>query len=297
MRKIIIFFCTIVIVQSCSKLNPKIAVPSYLQIDTFSVVTGINSNLQDEGTNNQKFSDVLIESKTYNYGYYPMPGKIPIPLTGATYLIIRPVIKVNGVSALRVDYPLMHGYDTTFGLIAGQSVKITPVFKYYPTVNFRFTGNFDGSMEMKNSNSADTFGVKKATNINYPGSQMPGSSGCLLIRTDPAHLSSQAQSWTAFPLPTNGSNIYLEINYKSNTDFEVGLIGTNGPNGGLLDQRTVGGANASNSWNKLYFSLGEMVRTPPIYSNYYLYFLKNSVNASQSTSEIYIDNIKVISQN
>ncbi|MGZ3863956.1 MAG: hypothetical protein ACXVPN_05700 [Bacteroidia bacterium] len=292
-KRLLLLCSAVALFGACSKLNPKIQVPSYLQVDSFQVVTAYSS----QGTNNQKFSDLLIESKTYNYGYYPMPGKIPIPLTGATYLIVRPVIKVNGVGALRVDYPLMHGYDTTFGLIPGQPIKVTPVFKYYPTVNFRFMGDFEGGNQMKNSNAADTFGVEFATNATHPGSQMPGSGTCLLMKLDAAHQYVQTQSYTAFPLPNDGTNIFLEINYKSNTSFEVGLIGTNGLGGGLLDQRTVGGANASPTWNKMYFSFSDLTRTPPVYPYYYLYFYKSGYDPTSTTNEIYIDNIKVISQN
>lgn len=291
-RRLLLLCSAIGLLGACIK-SPKITVPSYIQVDSIKTVTSYSL----EGTNNQKFSDLLVESKTYNYGYYPMPGKIPLPLTGATYLIVRPVIKVNGVGALRVDYPLMHGYDTTFGLIPGQAIKITPVFKYYPTVNFRFMGDFEGGTQMVNSDAANTFGVKQATNANYPGSQMPGSTKCLLMRLDADHPVCQTQSYTTFSLPTDGTNIFLEINYKSNTDFEVGLIGTNTQNGPISDQRTVGGANASNGWNKMYFSFSQMVATPPHYPWYYLYFSKSGYDASSDTNFIFIDNIKVISQN
>ncbi|MGZ4039719.1 MAG: hypothetical protein ACXVNR_04110, partial [Bacteroidia bacterium] len=141
-----------------------------------------------------------------------------------------------------------------------------------------------------------TFGVRNVTDLNYPGNQMPGSTGCLLMRTDATHQTCQTQSWYAFPLPTDGTNIFLEINYKGNVPFEVGLIGTNQVNGGLLDQRTVGGPNASAGWNKMYFSLSQMTATPPSYPYYYLYFLMNGYDATSTTNEVFIDNIKVISQ-
>src|ERR1700752_2784395 len=124
-KRLCLLFFICALFWGCSKLSPKVAIPSYLEVDTFSVIT----SYINQGTSNQKFSDVLIESTTSNYGYYPMPGKIPLPFTGATYLIVRPVIKVNGVGALRLDYPLMKGYDTTFALTAGKITKIKPVFK------------------------------------------------------------------------------------------------------------------------------------------------------------------------
>jgi hypothetical protein len=297
MRRLFLVVFIFVLFWSCSKIHPGIATPAYLQIDNYKVVVTDSSD-NGQGTTNQKFTDVLVESGSTSYGYYPMPGKIAFPLSGSSYLIIRPVIKVNGVGAVRLDYPLMHGYDTSHALVAGQIKKITPVFKYYSTVNFKFMEAFEGlSTKMVNSNASDTFGVKIINNVSNPGSQMPGSGSCLLMRLDAAHQFCQAQSYLAFHLPNDGTSIFLEINYKCNTDFEVGLIGTNGGiNGPNTDVRTVGGAVASAGWNKIYFAFSEVTRIPPTYSNYYLYFAKAAYDHTSTTNEIYIDNIKLISQ-
>ncbi|HWY38516.1 MAG TPA: hypothetical protein VNY73_08155, partial [Bacteroidia bacterium] len=218
-KKVLLAFFTFTLFWSCSKLSPKIAAPAYLEIDGYKVIT----DSQTQGTNYQKFTDVLITSSTTNYGYYPIPGKIPLPFNGNNYLIIRPVIEVNGVSALRVDYPLMKGCDTVLPLNGGgQLNKFRPTFKYFPNVNFRFKEDFEAaSTSMVNSNSADTFGVKTDFSQHFNGGQK-----CLLMQLDANHTSCQAQSSYAFHLPNDGTSIYLEINYKCNTNFEVGLIGT-----------------------------------------------------------------------
>ena len=286
-KKLLLFGLVFTLFLGCTKLDPKIATPAYLQIDDYRVITDSTT----QGTNNQKFTDVLIMSKTTNYGYYPIPGKIPLPFTGSTYLSIRPVVKINGVGAVRLDYPLMKGSDTTLNLTAGQVTKFKPVFKYYSTVNFRFMENFEGALQIQNSNLADTFCVKPAYTYT------PSFDGkCLYMQLDANHTTCQAQSYSAFYLPTDGTNVYIEINYKCNTAFEVGIIGTNGGTGGpLTDQRSAGGANASASWNKLYISLSDILRAPPTYYNYYLYFY-TTYDTSNPLNQIYIDNIKVISQ-
>jgi len=286
-KKLLLFGLVFAFFWGCTKLDPKIAAPAYLQIDDYTVIT--DSNLQ--GTNNQKFTDVMVASSTTNYGYYPIPGKIPIPITGSTYLSIRPVVKINGVGALRLDYPFLKGSDTTLSLTAGQVTKFKPVFKYYSNLHFRFLESFNvGSSYIVNSNLADTFCVKPSYLYT------PSFDGrCLYMQLDAAHTVCQAQSQNTFYLPTDGTNVYIEINYKCNTAFEVGIIGSTSQNGPLTDQRSAGGANASASWNKLYISLSDLLRTQPTYLNYYLYFY-TTYDTSNPLNQIYIDNIKVISQ-
>ncbi len=289
-KKLLLFGLVFAFFLGCTKLDPKIAPASYLEIDDYRTIT--DSSIFGQGTSNQKFTDVLITSSTTNYGYYPIPGKIPLPLTGSTYLSIRPVIKVNGVSALRLDYPLMKGSDTTISLTAGQVTKFKPVFKYFSTVKFSFIEDFEGAGSViHDSNPADTFCVTPG----YTNTPCFGGK-CLYMKLDANHTVCQAQSLNAYQLKTNGTNVYLEINYKCNTAFEVGIITTDSPSGLAADQRSAGGANASATWNKLYINLTDLLRTPPLYTFFYIYFYSD-YDTSNPLNQIYIDNVKLISQN
>jgi len=247
-----------------------------------------------QGTSNQKFSDVLITSKTKNYGYYPIPGKIPIPLSGETYLNIRPALKVNGVGFLRLDYPVMAGSDSTLPLERGKVLSLKPVFKYYSTVSFPIVEDFEKNTGffMKNSTSTDTFTTKIDTANAGFGDK------CLMMQLSPTYTVCQVQSTSGFSLPNNGPNVYLEFNYKSNYSVEAGLIGSASPGVLGTDQRSAGGANPSASWNKMYIDLTNLVRTPPYYNYYFLYFYTSTAfDASVGAPKIYIDNVKVVRQN
>jgi hypothetical protein len=275
----------IVLFLGCNKPDPRIDAPSYLEIDNYQVLTDSST----QGTNNQNFTDVLILYSGQSLGYFPIPSKIPIPANGDKYLIIRPTIKVNGVSALRIDYPLFKGCDTTVSLTRGAIKKFTPVFKYYPTINFRFLEDFNATTtKMKPVNAADTFCFSIDTVQHLDGKHMS-------MKLDAAHPTFTVQSANAFPIPS--TTAYLEINYKSNVAFEVGLIGANcqGCSFTSNDYRAAGGGNATQGWKKLYVDLTSLVRTPPTYQLYYLYFYA-IYSSTVQTTEIYIDNIKVISQ-
>jgi hypothetical protein len=280
-----------ILFSGCKKLDPKIDAPSYLEIKDYKVIT----DSATQGTSVQYFTDVYVSSGTQSYGYFPIPGKIPIPLEGATYLNIRPVIRVNGVKFIRVDYPVMKGSDSTLPLRRGEVLPVTPVFRYYTTAAFPLVEDFEGgigSYDLVNSNSTDTFTTKLDTVNAAYGSQ------CLMMRMNSAYNVSQVQSKNGFILPTNGPNVYLEFNYKGNFQLEAGLIGSNSQ--GTIsnpDQRSAGGVNPSATWKKMYINLTDLVRTPPYHSYYFLYFYTaKNFDPSVASPEVFIDNVKVVRQ-
>lgn len=272
----------------CSKIDPKIDDAAYIEIDDYTVIT----DPQTQGTNVQSFTNFLVTSSTRNYGYYPLPGKIPLPLDGPTYVSIRPAILVNGVKYLRVDYPMMKGCDTVLTLKRGQVLHLKPVWKYFSTANFPVVEDFEKNTGffITNSSVTDTFTTRVDTANAYYGNK------CLMMRLGSGYSTSQVQSNTGFPLPGNGRNIYVEFNYKCNIPFEVGVIGSNSP--GTVtstDQRSAGGGNPTSSWKKLYVELSAEVTPPPNYPYYFVYFyVDQNFDGSVTNPQVFLDNIKVV---
>lgn len=282
-----LLFC--ILFLGCSKIDPKIEVPSYIEVDNYTVSVDTNT----QGTSMQDFTDVLIYTTTQDLGYYPIGSKIPITKNGDTYLSIRPVILVNGVKYLRVDYPMMKGYDTTFALKQGQILNVNPVFKYFSTVTFPVVENFEKvNVTMVNSDATDTV----TASIDHTNAQY--GSKCLSIHLDSTHALSQVQSTTGFTLSSTGAASYLEINYKGNFDLEAGIIGSDNP--GYIhnpSQRSAGGMKASGTWKKLYINLTDLARTPPLSPYWFLYlYTSRSFDLTNSNPQIYVDNIKVVRQ-
>jgi len=271
-------------------MDPKIDTPSYIEISDYTVIT----DSVTQGTSNQKFTDVLITSNTTNYGYYPIPCKVPLPLEGETYINIRPAILVNGVKFLRVDYPMIKGCDSILPIKRGEALKVKPVFKYYSSVSFPLVEDFEKNtgFYLTNSNTTDTF----CSTIDTANAAFGDK--CLSLRLNATHTVFQVQSASGFTLPTGGPSIYLEFNYKGNFKLEAGIIGSASP--GTIttsDQRSAGGVNPSSEWKKMYINLTDVVRTPPYYNYYFLYFYSaTGFDGSVSSPQMYIDNVKVVKQ-
>lgn len=279
-----------ILFSGCRKFDPKIDAPSYLEIRDYEVIT----DSLTQGTDVQSFTDVFVSSSTKSYGYYPIPGKIPVPLEGATYLSLRPAILVNGVKFLRVDYPVMKGCDSVLPLKRGEVLPFTPVFKYFSGMTFPLVESFEGNLNynLKNSDATDTFTARIDTANAVYGAQ------CLMMRMDASHTVTQVQSTYGFSLPTNGPSIYLEFNYKGNFQLEAGLIGSSSQ-GSIVNssQRSAGGVNPSGTWKKMYINLTDIVRTPPYFSYYFLYFYTaKNFDPSVANPQVFIDNVKVVRQ-
>ena len=287
-KKLFLPFLVVTIVfLGCTKLDPKIDAPSYIEINDYNVAYTSTYNNGGPGTTHQKFTDVLVFANNQTLGFYPIPCKIPVLGEGPTNIMIKPVIKTNGVSSVRGDYPFMRFYTANPDLQRGQTTKLTPVFDYYSSIVFRWTEDFEGNGISIIGNAAYDTSFKRVSYEKYEGNYalelaLNNNINCTL------------KSSSSFLLPATGTDIFLELNYKADQGFEVGVIG-NSP-GQAPEMRAVGGVNASASWNKIYMYLTTAVSTPPLYQTYSVYFFASKDN-NLSNPKIYIDNIKLISKN
>jgi hypothetical protein len=268
---------------SCKKLRPKIDVPAFIKIPDYKVhYSGTYAN-GGPGTTNQKFTDVDVSVNGTNIGIFPVPATIPIQQGGSNRISIKPVIKVNGVSTVRSDYAPMDLIDTVLTLEAGKAAEFIPTFDYYRTgVTFYWVEDF----EFAGSSLVGDTAIKLQSVEKFEGSK------AVKIELRNGQTNCYAYSSTAFPLPTSSQMLYLEVNYKCNQKFTVGLVPSN-----YSEYREVGGANASNEWNKIYFFLTPAASGLPTYPNYFVYFnFKNDGTVQNDNPKLFLDNIKVVSQ-
>jgi len=193
------------------------------------------------GTTNQKFTDVKLTANGKDLGIYPLPAKIPINELGSLSITIAPVIKVNGVSTVRAEYSPIKLFDTVITTKSGETHTIKPTFDYYPSgITFYWVEDFEVS---GSSLIGDTL-IKLQSDDKFEGAK------AIKIELSGNRTSCKAYSSSPFPLPNKSEILYLEVNYKCNQKFEVGLLDQNGSFLGAA-----GGANPSKEWNKIYFFL------------------------------------------
>lgn len=261
---------------SCKKEKLKAAKAAFLTVNT----PQINSNIAP-GSDSHKITDIWLYVNEQFQGVFPVGNVMPIKETGYAEIMMYGGIKNNGISDTRQPYTFYKAIKFSQNFEPGQTYTYTPVFDYLTSANVRFFDNFQSTGSYFSSVGDSTVGFT----VNDPDNTYSGSGRSVFMSMSDAKPTAQIRTSNYYTLPVTGEAIYLELDYKCNQAFTVGVIG------GQSDVRDVLVVNPSDSWNKIYVKLTDMVSTPPNYIYYYIYI---KASKEVATPQIYLDNIKLV---
>ena len=89
-------------------------------------------------------------------------------------------------------------------------------------------------------------------------------------------------------------SVFLELNYKTNTPFVVGMIGQFQTGGTELVRTLI--INANNEWNKIYINLTATANYTVNVQSFKVFFEANKLD-SIAEPKVFIDNIKLLYSN
>lgn len=280
---LILFF--FVSFSSCEIINPDEEIPSYVRVENISLLT----DTLTEGSSTNKISDVWLYVDDQPLGVYEMPVSIPVLEAGTHALQIRAGVIVNGIASTRVYYPFYAFYNDTVNLVPGSITTVSPVVHYYSGTVFSMNEPFNGPgyQIIATAGVSDTnyYVVTDAANT------FEGPAGAAYL--DASHPVFECESNDSLVLPINNP-VYMELNYKSNTEFTVGMYGI------ILQQHydlNVLNIRPSSEWKKIYINL-----TPAItlftnaFGNAFGYkpYIRMTRNSDVGDAQLYFDNIKVV---
>lgn len=277
---LISLFVSVMMITSCSIIEPAGPTPTYIQLDSFRVTT----DFAISGSNSNKISDAWVIVDGAYLGTFPVPCKIPIADGGQHNITIRAGIMEDGISSLRSAYVKYTSFDTTMNMNAGETYKVLPKITYNSTNNYPNKEDFeDASLDLVSTTS----GNAPITIITFPDPNVfEGNSGMVTLADTNTVL--EIASVTPFPLPLN-TLTYIELNYKSDIDFTVGAYITNLS----VFKQDLLNVRATSVWKKIYINvndLGGVVSGATLYK-FYIHAEKPSTMAS---ANLYFDNFKVI---
>ncbi len=264
--------------SACNKWNKAEPIPVYLHIDSFSL--SVNNPLK-EGSATSKITDVWAYVNGEPVGTYQLPCTFPVLASGASSILLTAGIKGNGLSENRISYEFYQSAKTDTTLTPGVVYSIRPVTHYTPNTVFHFIEDFE------NGNSFNK--LNGDTNITRTSllSEVLTGTGAGKISAKLGDYS-EIVSAQAYPLPTNGTPVYLELDYKNDIPFSIGVCDANYISKFL--EVTI--APHVDGWNKMYVQLTEPVGQLK-FSAYKLFI---QVDATSAAGTILVDNIKLISQ-
>ncbi|MGL5888345.1 MAG: hypothetical protein ACRC3B_00590 [Bacteroidia bacterium] len=254
-------------------------IPSYLRVSGVSLTT-----FTGQGSSSHAISDVWVFMDGELIGAFEVPCNIPILAEGTHSFLIRAGIKMNGTATTRAIYPSYKGWEGDITLTRGQAVSVSPNFQYFPGTEFVWLEDFDQAGTSYTDSGAvvlDVFHLVSDPTLVFEGPR----SGYSLLDTDSFDMFIRSPFFPGlFPA---SSFVYLELNYRCNQPFTIGVMTKQ------FEYRSVAVVNANENWGKIYINLTDALNQAPS-SNGYSFFITMRKPDDMAESFIYIDNIKVV---
>lgn len=285
----VLFILLGLLFDSCSK-DFAVSEPAYIYIDQINFSS---DSTKGQGSSSSNITDFWVSVDGQQLGANNFPGMFPVildPNISNNSIRISAGIKDNGITNTRTIYPFYMPATYVQRLVPGKIDTFRPTV-YYDTAatiivieDFEspnvpiFTNDLDGNPNTSMAHQSDD-----VFEGNYSGQ----------ILLDSANLEcTVASSVKVGNIQTTfATSSYLELNYKTNIAFQVGIIAHYGP--GDTQTTYIGGVNpSSGGWKKIYFKL-----TSDIYQanapHYSVVFRAIKTELVAQTA-IYLDNIKFL---
>ena len=283
--KKITYLILILAIFSCKK-EDKNGIPAYIKIDKISVIdTTINSSTSDTSTY-KSVTDAWVSINGINKGVHELPAIFPVLDKDNVEVRVYAGIKDNGIASTRVSYPFYYSYTQSIKLTPDSITIINPTVAIKENINGQFD-DFDNSYSF----NYDSCCFHRLDNGPY------GNYGSLTLSES---ISSTEISYSNNPLnlgdnyndvPQQGSPTYLELDYKNNTQFLVGIY-INFPNSPTLEVDLLW-VNPKEDWNKIYINLTKIV-SESIGAENFSVFIKMQRDSNLDENKLYFDNIRII---
>ncbi|MGP8214797.1 MAG: hypothetical protein ACLQQ4_04465 [Bacteroidia bacterium] len=293
---ILLFLGLSATISSCSLFEPPAIIPCYGHIDSIPLII---TNPSQQGTSANGINCAWVYVDDNPVGAFPLPCTFPIiATTGAHMISIFAGVENYGDAENRTKYPFYSSYIlNSVTLTQGSTVKFKPTVNYANWADVDIIEDFDEGQNIPRYIREDSTSGASDTNmyiIQVPNPNVYQGNGSGLVSVNSARSHYLGMTLDTFDLTNNGNAVYLEINYKTNNVFTIGMINMESPST-LLPVVYV---DTSSTWKKMYINLTPTISASPAptYFGYEIYFevkLENGVSLGQA----YFDNIKLVRYN
>ncbi len=280
------FFVGIVVllfVVACDVVNPEEEIPAYLSINEFSFSTDFG-----QGSSSTKITEAWVYVGGEFLGAYSLPATVPVLASGDQEVWIYPGIKENGSFDTPNIYPFYKRYEQVVPLVAGETNTINPSTIYEENLTFSYLENFDNphifNVDLDSNAMTDIIITSADAFENASG----------IITLDAENYLLEIATGTAKPLVTNGTDVYLELNYKNDIDFQIGLIANHELVVVPPLVQSIYLFRPKEEWNKIYINLGPNLKelSDEGFVDFQLFI--GALYQGESTVNIHVDNLKVV---
>jgi hypothetical protein len=284
--KFLSLFGLLFIFSSCVKNNPE---PTWIQIEKWQLeanpfISGL------EGELNHNFTDAYVYIDEKIIGIFELPIKLPLLIDGYKKIMIYPAIRNNGISASKKIYPFCQPHVLYATMVKGETITINPKTQYYTNCNFAFIEDFESAGIKFTTDPSSNAMIEQ-----IPHTDLGKSGNCGHIA-----MTITDSIWTGYThaqmvLPKGSAEVFLEIEYKTTNNVLTGVLGITLPGTKKINPNIQLNAQSPTdaTWKKIYIDLKEIVSSSTT-ADYFEQYLQAQIDAGKTSSDIYIDNYKII---
>lgn len=290
----------------CKKFDGDVTRPAWVHLDRMEVVraaSGDNERASGWFTHDIDGVELIAHmqgsNKEESWGTYQLPCQAPVMRDGvAEYIILRPVVKQNGIAGTRINYTCMQS-DTM------RNVRITPGQTTYlgvydsasgtsvSTVNYR-SNRYVQELYFENFEPLATTIRLTPDTVEWITNDTAGArsgSGYARIATHAEGNGTYFEIIDSMVVTDPGKFLYLEMDYRTDVEFRIGL---RCPlvNGGNDYTYYAINLYPRENWTKIYINLGKLWGQMNHYNTFHVVF--QTLNKTQQEGYTYIDNLKLI---
>lgn len=299
------FFVIVIFLFSCKKFKGDQEIPSYLRVEPWSFTT----NYVIYGAATQAITDAWLyvdgdllgcyELQSHEDGQYAM---IPILEKGSHKLQIYPGVKMNGIASTRIQYPFYKPYIIRKDLTPGVVDTVRPATVYYSIDSTLVRFKREAMEDFEDVNNIKLYRPDSTWaelhQINYydnPNAWLDPVDPINHYRSGCIHLDDSIKrfcltSRELIGLPTVGNYVMLELDYKCDERFLVGMYIHTSQYG--IQDKELYYFKATDEWKKVYINFSPTI-TENFNADYVKFYFKGYAGDADSTN-FYFDNIKLI---
>jgi hypothetical protein len=284
-------FLLSIVFFSCDK--EKEAIPSYIRISNFSLST--NPGVQ--GLNTQDIVSAKIFVNGTEIGNFELPALVPVLKTGLSYVEIYPNIKENGSSNSQKYFKPYNGYMDTIDLQEGKVIQVNPQVTYRSNTKFRWIEDFEDqgiSLQTSGLNNTNDSLVIVPTSTAGVDQPFSGSDYCAYVKctSDSFVIFERSNTEIFNNLPFLGTDIYVELDIKTNVSFQVGIYTDDGNTVSQIPVMVINPTEGK--WKKIYVNLKSETGGLTAGTSVKLFFGFYKEAGDTVDKEVYLDNLKLV---
>ena len=279
----------IFIFSACEIINPEESIPSYIRINQIGLETAYG-----QGTASQKIVDVWIYVDDELIGAFELPATFPVIAEGYHEIIIKPGIELNGIAPTRAIYPFYSPIIKNINFIKDSIIVLDSLFAlttfYYNDTEFPWGGVGQEDFEESGITIDSTYRSETGITVTSQDVFEGNHSGLVTLSGTVDFFEAKSDEDDPFYLPQAGSYVFLELNYKTNNHFTVGVFANSNTSS---SQHPIFVIKPNDEWNKIYINLTPTVSRETQALDFNIFF-GAVLDEGVEKAEILFDNIKLV---